>query len=39
MSATSEGAVRDPVETLPQPELRALQLERLRATVGRVLEG
>ena len=39
MSATSERAVWDAVETLPRPELRALQLERLRATVGRVLEG
>jgi phenylacetate-CoA ligase len=39
MSATSERAVWDAVETLPRPELSALQLERLRATVGRVLEG
>ena len=39
MSATSERAVWDAVETLPRPELRALQLERLRATVGRVLAG
>jgi phenylacetate-CoA ligase len=39
MSATSERAVWDAVETLPRPELRALQLERLRATVRRVLEG
>src|SRR5512133_2470411 len=39
MSATSERAVWDAVETLPRPELRALQLERLRATVGRVLDG
>jgi phenylacetate-CoA ligase len=39
MSATSERAVWDAVETLPRPELSALQLERLRATVGRVLGG
>jgi phenylacetate-CoA ligase len=39
MSATSEPAVWDAVETLPRAELRALQLDRLRATVGRVLEG
>jgi phenylacetate-CoA ligase len=29
----------DPVEALPRPELEALQLERLRATIGRVLDG
>jgi phenylacetate-CoA ligase len=39
MSATSERPLRDAVETLPRAELRALQLERLRATVGRVLDG
>ena len=39
MSATSEQAVWDAVETLPRAELRALQLERLRATVARVLDG
>jgi phenylacetate-CoA ligase len=39
MSATSERGVWDAVETLPRPELGALQLARLRATVGRVLEG
>jgi phenylacetate-CoA ligase len=39
MSATSERTVWDAVETLPRPELLALQLERLRATVGRVLAG
>jgi phenylacetate-CoA ligase len=37
MSATSERAIWDRVETLPRGRLRALQLERLRATVGRVL--
>ena len=39
MSATSELAVWDPVETLPRERLRELQLERLRATVERVLAG
>jgi phenylacetate-CoA ligase len=39
MSATSEQVIWDAAETLPRAELRALQLERLRATVGRVLEG
>jgi phenylacetate-CoA ligase len=38
MSATSEQAIWDPVETLPRERLRALQLERLRATVTRVLD-
>jgi phenylacetate-CoA ligase len=37
MSATSERGVRDPVETLPRERLRALQLERLQATVARAL--
>jgi phenylacetate-CoA ligase len=36
MSATSEGAIRDPVEALPRERLRELQLERLRATVAHV---
>jgi phenylacetate-CoA ligase len=35
----SEGRIWDQAETLPRAELRALQLERLRATVGRVLRG
>jgi phenylacetate-CoA ligase len=39
MSATSEHAVWDPVETLPRERLRELQLERLRTTVARVLAG
>jgi phenylacetate-CoA ligase len=38
MSATSERTIWDPVETLPRERLRALQLERLRATVARTLE-
>jgi phenylacetate-CoA ligase len=38
-SATSESAVRDPIETAGREELRALQLRRLRATVERVLAG
>src|SRR5450755_26442 len=37
--AASEPRIWDPVETLAREALRALQLERLRATVGRVLEG
>jgi phenylacetate-CoA ligase len=37
--APSEPGIWDRVETLPRPELEALQLERLRATVGRVLRG
>ena len=36
-SASSEAAVRDPVETGPRERLRELQLERLRATVERTL--
>jgi phenylacetate-CoA ligase len=32
-------AIRDPAETLPRDELAAVQLERLRATVGRLLAG
>src|SRR5918995_217981 len=36
-SAATEPAIWDPVETAPREELRALQLERLRATVARVL--
>jgi phenylacetate-CoA ligase len=39
MSATSERAVWDPVETVPRERLRELQLERLRTTVARVLAG
>jgi phenylacetate-CoA ligase len=39
MSATSERTIWDPVEAAPREELRALQLERLRATVERVLDG
>jgi phenylacetate-CoA ligase len=38
-SASSEAAVWDPVETGPREALRELQLERLRATVERSLEG
>jgi phenylacetate-CoA ligase len=38
-SASSEAAVWDPVETGPRETLRELQLERLRATVERSLEG
>jgi phenylacetate-CoA ligase len=37
--AAAERAVWDPVETISRDELRALQLERLRATVGRVVVG
>jgi phenylacetate-CoA ligase len=33
---TAEGQ-RDPIESAPRDQLRALQLERLRATVGRVI--
>jgi len=36
-SERSEIEIRDPVETLPREELEKLQLERLRATVARVL--
>jgi phenylacetate-CoA ligase len=35
----TELQIRDPVETLPRPQLRALQLERLQSTVGRILAG
>jgi phenylacetate-CoA ligase len=38
-SAASEEPVWDPVELLPREELRALLLDRLRATVARVLAG
>jgi phenylacetate-CoA ligase len=38
-SASSEAVVWDPVETAPREALRELQLERLRATVERSLEG
>jgi phenylacetate-CoA ligase len=38
-SASSEAAVWDPVETGPREALGELQLERLRATVERSLEG
>ena len=37
MSATSERAIWDPVESVPRERLRALQLERLRTTVARVV--
>jgi phenylacetate-CoA ligase len=37
VSAPPETPQRDPVEALPRQQLRALQLERLRATVDRVL--
>jgi phenylacetate-CoA ligase len=39
MSARFERAIWDPVEQLPRERLRELQLERLRATVARVLDG
>jgi phenylacetate-CoA ligase len=39
MSAASEIQIRDAIETLPREQLAALQLERLRETVGRVLKG
>jgi phenylacetate-CoA ligase len=39
MSATSERAIWDPVESVPRERLSALQLERLRATVAHVLAG
>jgi phenylacetate-CoA ligase len=39
MSATSERAIWDEAERMPRERLRGLQLERLRATVGRALEG
>jgi phenylacetate-CoA ligase len=38
VSATSERAIWDPVETLPRERLRELQLDRLRATVAHVLD-
>jgi len=38
-AAASEANIWDTVETLPREELEALQLERLRATVARVLNG
>lgn len=40
-NAASERAAehRDPVETAPREQLQALQLDRLRATVGRVIAG
>jgi phenylacetate-CoA ligase len=38
-SARSETPVWDPVETAPRERLRELQLERLRATVERTLQG
>ncbi|MEA2419073.1 MAG: phenylacetate-CoA ligase [Thermoleophilaceae bacterium] len=37
MSATSDRAIWDAAETMPREALRALQLERLQATVARVL--
>jgi phenylacetate-CoA ligase len=37
-TARSEPAIRDAAESLPRERLRALQLERLRATVARVIE-
>ncbi|HEY1592241.1 MAG TPA: phenylacetate--CoA ligase [Solirubrobacteraceae bacterium] len=39
MSAPPEKGLRDPVEALPRDQLRALQLERLRATIDRVHAG
>src|SRR5215207_252862 len=39
MSATSERAIWDPVETIAREDLRALQRERLRATVARAIDG
>jgi phenylacetate-CoA ligase len=39
MSATSERAIWDPVESAPRERLRALQLERLRSAVARVVGG
>ena len=38
MSAASEPVIRDPVESLPREQLRALQLERLRLTFDVELE-
>ncbi len=37
MNAPPETPLRDPVEALPREQLRALQLERMRATVDRVI--
>jgi phenylacetate-CoA ligase len=37
-SASSEPVIRDPVETLPRAELRALQAQRFRAAFGRELD-
>jgi phenylacetate-CoA ligase len=37
-SAGSEPVIRDPVETLPRADLRALQAERFRAAFGRELD-
>jgi phenylacetate-CoA ligase len=39
MSARFERAVWDPVEQLPRERLRELQLERLRTTIARVVDG
>jgi phenylacetate-CoA ligase len=38
MQTSAASEIWDPAETLPREALRALQLERLRATVARVLE-
>jgi phenylacetate-CoA ligase len=38
-SAASDHAIWDPIEGGPRDELRELQLERLRATVARTIEG
>src|SRR5690349_18039471 len=37
-SASSEPVIRDPMETLPRAELRALQAQRFRAAFGRELD-
>jgi phenylacetate-CoA ligase len=39
VTAPPETPLRDPVEALPREQLRELQLQRLRATVDRVLAG
>jgi phenylacetate-CoA ligase len=39
MSATSERAIWDPAETIGREQLRALQLDRMRATIARVVGG
>jgi phenylacetate-CoA ligase len=39
MPAAGDSSIWDPIETLPAKRLRTLQLERLRATVDRVLGG